>query len=788
MKKLYSTLSLILAGSLLLASCSASNGSDQRSADLIKGAYLQTLISLPQEDGEAINSYHVLPDGKLVAYDYELKHTYTSTDVGATWTQSDGPVKAMTEDQYANQLSADRKGGLYLVIQDLSNADGMPQLDLYYADSAGDLSPVDIPELTQALTNGSDTYINRIASLSDDRLLLSFSYSTALGDDSATTVESGTENSYSDGEMTYHDVTAVYDPSSGAKVFSVPDFNWSFAVNAKQLFNYDYEEGLQVYDLQTGQPDASAAYTLPGDDSLNCMAATDDGTLFALINKDIYKLSPDGSHELLLAGDGYSFGRETAYVDAMHLLPDQSLLLSYSSGIVNPDSSGSQLLQLKYDPEATIDPAKTLKIWGLNDNETFRDAVIEYRREHPDSEVTFDVALNWDGSVTQEDAVKTLNNLILTGDGPDVLLLDGLTVKNYADRGLLLDLSKSLDLSDLLAPVAAASQSGKAVYWVPSRFELPVLMAISQSDLDQVTSPETLLEVVKAAPDMASINYEDSNDPFAALNIEERSALGFESFDELFKLIWDTSAVNLIGPEGLDESVLEQMLTTIKTINDKCGNMTRSDFQGYSLGYGGTFSTQALTGSAAALLTQRTRYGMTLLDNIAAFEGLGQDTTSVYKSYPGIAPGSWLPVGVVGINAASEVKDLALDLVKALLSAEVQSGFTEGMPVTQAGMDGQISTIDKYYKKLYDEYVKYLEEYPENKTPEVLAYLEQIPQGYTFDISPLMTAMQQPLFTDQIVYDKVQAVALAYCQGQQSPQAAASQLQQDLHSYLAEQD
>ena len=142
----------------------------------------------------------------------------------------------------------------------------------------------------------------------------------------------------------------------------------------------------------------------------------------------------------------------------------------------------------------------------------------------------------------------------------------------------------------------------------------------------------------------------------------------------------------------------------------------------------------------------------------------------------------------MGINAASEVKDLALDLVKALLSAEVQSGFTEGMPVTQAGMDGQISTIDKYYKKLYDEYVKYLEEYPENKTPEVLAYLEQIPQGYTFDISPLMTAMQQPLFTDQIVYDKVQAVALAYCQGQQSPQAAASQLQQDLHSYLAEQD
>ncbi|NJP39869.1 hypothetical protein HCH52_02215 [Oscillospiraceae bacterium HV4-5-C5C] len=788
MKKLNATISLMIAGTMLLASCSATNDQSNTPADLIKGAYVQNLINLPQVDGEVISSYHVSPEGQLVAYDYQLKHTYTSTDDGANWTQSDGPIKALTDSQYVNQLAPDTKGGLYLVMQDINYEDGQSNISLMYADSAGETSPVDIPELNQALSHGSDTYINRIASLSADRLLLSYSYSAAVGTEDQSTAASGASVSYSDGDVNYYDLTAVFDPGTGQKIYELTDFGGTFAVNASHLFSYDYENGLKASDLQTGQEDTTVSYAFPGDGGANCMAATDDGMIFALVDKDIYKLLPDGSNELLLSGDGYSFGRQTAYVDSLSLLPDSSLLMTYSSGIIDPNDNGTRLLQLMYDAEASIDPAKALKIWGLNDNETVRDAVIDYRREHPDSEVSFDVALNWDGSVTQEDAVKTLNNLILTGDGPDVLLLDGLTVQNYAERGLLLDLSEKLDLTDLLSPVAAASQSGKAVYWVPARFKTPIIAALSQTDLDLVTDSASLLEQVQAAPAATGIDYETSDDPFASLSWEERAALGFADFDELFSFIWNTSAPQLLTDQGLDESVLQQMLTAFKTINDRCGDMTKEDYQGYALGYGGSFSTQTITGSAAALMTQRTRYALTLLDSIAAFEGLSTQAEPVYKLYPGIAQGTWLPVGVVGISAASKVQDLALDLVKALLSAEVQAGFTEGIPVTQQGVAGQVSTIDQYYKKQYNDILTYLNEHPDEQTPDVQTYLDQLPQGFSYDIAPLLDAMQQPLFSDQVVYDKVESVARAFCQGQQSLQAASTQLQQDLRSYLAEQE
>ena len=42
---------------------------------------------------------------------------------------------------------------------------------------------------------------------------------------------------------------------------------------------------------------------------------------------------------------------------------------------------------------------------------------------------------------TESDALKTLNTEIAAGNGPDVILLDGLPVESYIEKGLLEDIS-----------------------------------------------------------------------------------------------------------------------------------------------------------------------------------------------------------------------------------------------------------------------------------------------------------------------------------------------------------
>ena len=47
--------------------------------------------------------------------------------------------------------------------------------------------------------------------------------------------------------------------------------------------------------------------------------------------------------------------------------------------------------------------------------------------------------------MTLEDALKTLSTDILAGNGPDVLILDGMPVDSYVKKGILTDISDVVD-------------------------------------------------------------------------------------------------------------------------------------------------------------------------------------------------------------------------------------------------------------------------------------------------------------------------------------------------------
>ena len=50
-----------------------------------------------------------------------------------------------------------------------------------------------------------------------------------------------------------------------------------------------------------------------------------------------------------------------------------------------------------------------------------------------------------ENGISESDAISSLNTQLLAGEGPDVIIMDGLNVRSYEDTGVLMELSQVYD-------------------------------------------------------------------------------------------------------------------------------------------------------------------------------------------------------------------------------------------------------------------------------------------------------------------------------------------------------
>ena len=115
-----------------------------------------------------------------------------------------------------------------------------------------------------------------------------------------------------------------------------------------------------------------------------------------------------------------------------------------------------------------------------------------------------------EGGVTREDALKKLNRQLLSGSGPDVIMLDGINIDTYAEKGVLMDLSdivKEIDQTDgLYTNLIEHIQTDDKMYAVPAKFFIPVLFG----DETYVGSADDY-QSIAAMAEQAREAYPDTN-------------------------------------------------------------------------------------------------------------------------------------------------------------------------------------------------------------------------------------------------------------------------------------
>lgn len=766
MKKLTQALALLLCALLALsmAACGGEAGQDPASAT---GRYVETDITPPGADGETLRSF-LTPEGNLVCFGQGLKKRWDSTDGGATWQQSEGP--GVREARLANAwLYTLLPGGDILAALPSQSGDSTEELVRVTPD--GTASHFAVPKLDEAIAEGKKPYVSLLTAFSDERLLLGFTTGMSFsvgressdGEDASEATESEPsepteENSASvnqDAYQTQEDFTGLIDPSTGAVVADFPEwYGTSAAARGDKLYMMDYNGGIQTKNLADGSDSGGELAVPVGEFAFNlAMDAGEDGQLYVLDGKRVHKLAADGTTETLMDGSSYSFAGR-GMVSGLHALPGGALVMNLDT------QDGGRLYKYAWDPDATVDPDKVLKVWSLQENSLVRSAINVLRAQNPDVVVEYEIALGEDSATTAEDAVKNLNTRLLNGDGPDLMVLDGCPVDSYIQQGMLQNLADLVDTDGMFQNLLAPFKQDGGPYVLPGSFKVPLLLGTGQN----LAKAQTLAELAQMVADGNTLpELAEDGDVFAHLDAKDQPVLAPQDLREVFDCLWNASAPAVVTGEGLDVEAARELLAALQTISGK-----------YQLAHGGGSTSGAMAvmsssgaaatvkGSVLAYASQRAVFGGYLADDAQMLDYMMEPPDSEFASFPGLTQGAWLPSTLVGVGADSQKTELAAQLVQTMLSDEVQGARTgNGFSVTPAGMDKMIADTDKLMR--------------ENQST-----------GFSFDYQPLVDLAARPVLVDTVLTETVWHAAESMCDGDIDLEEAVKQVEQGLKNYLAE--
>ncbi len=492
----------------------------------------------------------------------------------------------------------------------------------------------------------------------------------------------------------------------------------------------------------------------------------------------------DGANWYLLAEDGITRvkpGNETREVIVDGSMGEMGSSLNYAAGFVTgqkedfyalyrQEKAGTcSLVHYAYDAEALAVPENILRVFGLSENTTVQDAILSFQKSHPDVKVEFTASGKEEG-ITMDD-IRTLNTELLSGNGADILLLDGLSAKTYIEKGILSDLSEIaeelLSQGSYLEPIMknVAQKDGK-VYAMPVRFSVPIIFG-DENAKEAILSLDKLTAYVDAHPDES------------ILGVAEKSYIR----DFLFQMYQD----EIIGPDGrVDQEKLAALLETETKlavssksevfeeaeINEMgMDTMTRVFQQGMFSGAG----SEAILNHPNSISTDRIIGITNMMIPYTVMRQLNLSPDTLKEFY--------VPTGIVGINKNTQQKELAEEFVKYLFSQEIQEKQSDdGLPVLETALDKIKDEVNAEYAQNYsimsswnidgEEPIEIEAGYPT---------LEEVE-----DLIAKCHTLSRPAVQDYVIWNIYQTEADACLGGSTDAKTAAKNIAQKVDTYLAE--
>ncbi len=233
------------------------------------------------------------------------------------------------------------------------------------------------------------------------------------------------------------EVETLFDTQSGINEFAFMG-DTMIAMDQDKAWLYDMAAGKLLEDNAVLDEFVAAHQT--GGKSIVLAAKQDEGQeiLYLGCRTGLYRYVWGGSViEQIADGQMLSLSDSQYSPKTLQLLPNDEFRLYMS---------GNHLVELFYDETVPSRPARELAIYSLKENDRIRYAARLFQKQHPDVAVQYETGTDGDMAVSEEDALRNLSTALLAGESPDILILDGMDIGQYAKKGVL------RPLDDFIAP------------------------------------------------------------------------------------------------------------------------------------------------------------------------------------------------------------------------------------------------------------------------------------------------------------------------------------------------
>lgn len=736
---------------------SGNNGGDGAAA---MGRYLETetdLTKLPL-NGEAVRGIRRLSDGSLVILNTESGFV-VSGDEGVTW-----------EIQTPEWMSAMQSGYGYISDMDLA-PDGAAAI-IYDEDSRDDawnpLLELILPDGTQvpveAALIGEEKYFHLVSASEDGR----FFAATAEGS-----------------------VYEIQRDGSAEKLFT-PEAEpaWMQAQNGLLFLDSGLGYGTMpvLYDAETGtcvedtvlQEFVESTYK---DRSYNrgtsqsmCLVPGEEQTVYTVGSEGIHRHVIGGNMmEQVVDGSLSMLGNPNYEINSAIRLEGDAFLVLFASG---------KLLRFTYDPDVSSVPENVLTVYSLREDGNLRQAIAAYQSLHPDVYVSYEIGIADGSAVTREDAIRKLNTEVMAGAGPDLLVLDDLPIRSYAEKGLLLDLTEHLAACSAQEPlfdnIIDALKIEEKAYMVPAVITLPMIAGEKEhvlhiTDLSDVADLVEALREEKPGEDIIGMTgAREVLDRFAVVSAsawtDEDGRIDRQALREFLE---QCGRIYRAQMDGLDGKVLKKYEERKSAVEALHAGSKRDWWETYAL-FDLVFGAVSLVSSQADSVDE-------WIETVSIDRALGfEDYQAVERK--GQCSGVFWPQTLLAVSTASGKRDAALAFLDHFLSAGTQSGYA-GFPVNREAFDllftpqeGYVAEDGGYsYLAIVDEdgaLMEYTGYWPSDAA--IAAFREQV--------AGLRTAYVPDSVLEEVVFEQ----GVSYLQGQQPLEQALDEIEKKAAIYMAE--
>jgi ABC-type glycerol-3-phosphate transport system substrate-binding protein len=467
------------------------------------------------------------------------------------------------------------------------------------------------------------------------------------------------------------------------------------AVSNKSVYtimkNSENKDVLASFDIESGKKVNEMPLPFNNSNNGSLLSADSKGSLYIAMKDGICRLTAGGEkYEQLADGIGTILG-DPNYNASDLIVTGNGNIIIHSINYTTKDSPDSIYCYAWSENALTSAQAK-INIVSIYDYSGLRSIISDYQRAHKDIKINYQSYLpgyyNAIGSTTMdelsekqvklEDSVRAINTEVLSGNVPDVMILDGLPIQNYIDKGILDDMSKWAEtrLTDgtWVEKIASAYRQKDGILpCIPTIFCVPTIWG-----------EKSMIEGIKTLSDLASESQQ--------LPKGQYPMTAYDS--ELLNMLYPMSAPDWMNDKGRIDFTspdFKTFLEQLKAIQKAIPTFKTIEVDGNKYIDGTTYTKDYMSRISA--------FYMLIANNTSSFV-FGNSLSSYREQTPSVCvlPGQsgknvFYPSQIISVSAGSKNKEAAYTFLDYMTGEGLQKAQNtyNGLTIDKAALDKILS-------------------------------------------------------------------------------------------------